>query len=38
VHGINGKTPEDTMKHMGQIASPGMTATEETIVEIMQEK
>jgi len=38
VHGINGKTPEDTKKHMGQIASPGMTATEETIVEIMQEK
>lgn len=38
VHGINGKTPEDTMKHMGQIASPGMTATEKTIVEIMQKK
>ena len=38
VHGINGKTPEDTMKHMGQIASPGMTATEETIVKIMQAK
>lgn len=38
VHGINGKTSEDTMKHMGQIASPGMTATEKTIVEIMQKK
>ncbi len=38
VHGINGKTPEETMKHMGQIASPGMTATEETIVRIMQGK
>lgn len=38
VHGINGKTPEDTMKHMGQIASPGMTSTEKTIVEIMQKK
>ena len=38
VHGINGKTPEDTMRHMGFIASPGMTATEKTIVEIMQGK
>ena len=24
VHGINGKTPEETMKNMGRIASPGM--------------
>lgn len=38
VHGINGKTPEETMKNMGRIAFPGMTATEKTIVEIMQEK
>ena len=38
VHGINGKTPEDTMRNMGRIASPGMTATEQTIVEIMEEK
>lgn len=38
VHGINGKTPEDTMRYMGRIASPGMTGTEQTIVEIMQEK
>jgi len=38
VHGINGKTAEDTMRNMGRIASPGMTATEKTIVEIMQEK
>lgn len=38
VHGINGKTPEETMKNMGRIASPGMTATEKAIVEIMQEK
>ena len=37
-HGINGMTPEDTMKNMGLIASPGMTATEKTIVEIMQNK
>ena len=38
VHGINGRTPEQTMKNMGLIASPGMTATEGTIVEIMQNK
>lgn len=38
VHGINGKTPEETMKNMGLIASPGMTGTEKVIVEIMQEK
>ncbi|MBQ8803386.1 MAG: serine dehydratase subunit alpha family protein [Tyzzerella sp.] len=38
VHGINGRTPEETMRNMGRIASPGMTATEKTIVEIMQEK
>lgn len=37
-HGINGKTPEDTMRNMGRIASPGMTETEKTIVEIMQQK
>ena len=38
VHGINGKTPEETMRNMGKIASPGMVETEKTIVEIMQEK
>lgn len=38
VHGINGATPEETMKYMGMIASPGMTETEKTIVEIMQGK
>lgn len=38
IHGINGRTPEETMRNMGRIASPGMTATEKTIVEIMQEK
>lgn len=38
VHGINGKTPEETMRNMGRIASPGMTATEKTIVDIMQDK
>lgn len=38
VHGINGKTPEETMRNMGRIASPGMTGTERTIVEIFEEK
>ncbi len=38
VHGINGFTPEDTMRNMGRIASPGMTMTEKTIVEIQQSK
>ena len=38
IHGINGKTPEETMRNMGLIASPGMVKTEETIVKIMQNK
>ena len=38
VHGINGKTAEETMRNMGRIASPGMVATEGTIVEICEEK
>ena len=38
IHGINGRTPEATMKYMGMIASPGMTGTEKTIVEIMESK
>ena len=38
VHGINGKTPEDTMRFMGRIASPGMEKTEETMIEILKEK
>lgn len=37
-HGINGKTPEDTMRHMGLIASPGMVGTEKVIVDIMRDK
>lgn len=37
-HGINGKSPEDTMEHMGRIASPGMIETEKTIVDIIQHK
>ena len=38
IHGINGKTPEDTMRNMGLIASPGMVGTEKTIVEIFENK
>lgn len=38
IHGINGRTPEDTMRNMGLIASPGMVETEKTIVEIMEGK
>ncbi|MCB7318593.1 L-cysteine desulfidase family protein [Lacrimispora sp. 210928-DFI.3.58] len=37
-HGINGNTPEDTMRNMGLIASPGMVGTEKVIVEIMEGK
>ena len=38
IHGINGNTPEETMRHMGEIASPGMVGTEKTIVDILREK
>ena len=38
VHGINGATPEQTMRNMGLIASPGMVGPEKTIVEILQDK
>lgn len=38
VHGINGRTAEETMRNMGLIASPGMSGTEKTIVEIFQDK
>ena len=37
-HGINGATPEETMQNMGLIASPGMTGTEKTIVDILDGK
>ena len=37
-HGINGATPEETMRNMGLIASPGMTGTEKTIVDILDGK
>ena len=38
VHGINAVTPEETMRNMGYIASPGMVGTEKTIVDILREK
>lgn len=38
VHGINGHTPEETMRNIGRIASAGMTETERVIVEIQAEK
>lgn len=38
IHGINGGTPEETMRNMGLIASPGMIGTEKTIVEIFESK
>lgn len=38
VNGILGGTPEETMRNMGRIASPGMTGTEKTITDIMREK
>lgn len=37
-HGINGRTPEQTMRNMGLIASPGMTGTEKTIIDILEHK
>lgn len=38
IHGINGKTPEETMRYMGMIASPGMKETEKTILDIFTQK
>ena len=38
IHGINASTPEETMRNMGRIASPGMVGTEETIMEILAGK
>ena len=37
-HGINGATPEETMHNMLLNASPGMTGTEKTIVDILDGK
>jgi len=38
VHGINGPTPEQTMRNMGLIASPGMVGTEKTMIDILERK
>jgi len=38
IHGILGTTPEETMKNMGLIASPGMVGTEKTIIDIFKNK
>lgn len=38
IHGICGASSEETMKNIGRIASPGMTGTEKTIVDIFNEK
>ena len=37
-HGINGHSPEETMRNIGRIASPGMVETENIIVKMMREK
>ena len=38
IHGISASTPEETMRNMGKIASPGMVGTEGTIIEILTNK
>lgn len=38
IHGVVGMSPEDTMRQMGRVASPGMVQTESTIVDIISEK
>lgn len=37
-HSILGTTPEQTMQNIGRIASPGMTGTEQTILDILADK
>lgn len=38
IHGINGLSPEDTMRNIGLIASEGMVETESTILKVMENK
>lgn len=38
IHGILAESPEETMRHMGRVASPGMVETERVIVEMMGEQ
>lgn len=38
VHGINAASPEETMRNMGLIASPGMIGTEKTMIDILNAK
>ena len=38
IHGICDKKPENTLKNMGRIASPGMVYTEQVILDILNEK
>ncbi|MFV0363715.1 MAG: serine dehydratase subunit alpha family protein [Suipraeoptans sp.] len=38
IHGINATTAEETMRNMGLISAPGMTKTEETIIDILKSK
>lgn len=38
IHGICGTAPEETMRNMGRVASPGMVETEKTIVAIQAGK
>lgn len=38
IHSIIGRTAEETMRNIGLIASPGMTKTEETIINIFKDK
>lgn len=37
-HGINGSSAEETIRHIGLIASPGMVQTEGVIVDVMRKK
>ena len=38
IHGINGATPEQTMRNIGQHGHDGMRETDKEIVKIMMQK